>query len=103
MGMLDMAKKCDGEPIVRGIPWAGNGALDIRLGADFLEWESVDVPLVDATEHIRELRCDPVDCAPHFLLYQRKWYLASFLTRTLLYFYADVELCTSPNQREWCV
>jgi len=72
LGVLDMAEERDGQPIVRGIQRAGDGAPNIRLGTDFVGWKSVDDPLVGTSERVWELCRDPVDYGPHRLLYQRQ-------------------------------
>ena len=72
LGMLDMARERDGQPIVRGIQWTGDGAFDIRLGANLMGWEPADDPLVDTCERVCEFCCDPVDRGPDRLLHQRQ-------------------------------
>ena len=71
-GMLDMARKRDGKPVVRGIQRTGDGASDIRLGTNLMGWKSADDPLVDTRKHICEFRSDPVDRGPDRLLNQRQ-------------------------------
>jgi len=70
LGMLDLAKERAGQPIIWGNQRTGDGASDLRLGTNFVGWESTDDPLVDTRKRVCQLRCDPVDHRPDHLLYQ---------------------------------
>ena len=72
MDLLDRPKECPRQSTLRSVYWFGNERHNIRLVANYVDWEPPYDPMVGRGSRVRWICYLLLDHGSHPLLYQRK-------------------------------